>query len=332
VTRWNHRGAEPENQDSNLDGQIPAVGRGRCYRSARLDVPVRMRGHPWLAVALMMGALVACGTSVPRPEPFGTFGELTPVMLQGYTGEAMEPFISRDGHFLLYNTRNDGPDPQLRFAERLDDVTFVDRGELPGAGSPALEGTPSMDSQGTLYFVSTRSYAQDLETVYRGQFDGTRVNDISEVSGLSRKQLGWIVFDVEVTSDGDTLWLAEGLFSGGAAPDSADLLLARGHAGAFARDPDGTRILAAVNSSALEYAPAIGADGLELFFTRADASAGTASLWRAGRSDVHAPFGAPERILAASGFVEGPSLSPDGHVLYFHRNDGGRYGLWCIRR
>ena len=243
----------------------------------------------------------------------------------------MEPFVSRDGRFLLYNTRNDGPDPQLRFAERVDDLTFDDRGELPGAGSPELDGTPSMDAAQVLYFVSTRSYAEDLVSVYRGQFDGTRVSGVSEVSGLSGLELGWIIFDVEVSPDGDVLWVSEGHFSGGTAPDSADLVVAARDGSGFARDPKGPRILESVNTAALEYAPAIRTDGLELFFTRATAGAAP-SIWRAARPSTAAPFGAPERITAASGFVEGPTLSPDGHVLYFHRKEGSRYGVWCVRR
>jgi hypothetical protein len=292
-----------------------------------------MRDFPLITIAVALGIASACGGSSSALGGASSFGSLTPVTLRGYGGEAMEPFVSRDGRFLFYNTRNDGPDPQLRFAERLDDLTFDDRGEVAGAGSPALEGTPSMDAGGTLYFISTRSYAQDLVTVYRGRFAGTGVSGVAEVTGVSRLQLGWILFDVEVSADGDTLWLAEGHFSGGSAPDSADLVLATRQGSDFARSADGPRILASVNTSALEYAAAIRSDGLELFFTRAEVSGGAEpSLWRAARPTTDAAFGVPEQVTAASGFVEGPTLSPDGHLLYFHRQDGGRYGLWCVRR
>jgi hypothetical protein len=295
-----------------------------------------MRSGPVIAVVLAVAVESAFGCApAPSSSPEGAsaFGSLTPVSLRGYTGEAMEPFVSRDGRFLFYNTRNDGPDPQLRFAERRDDLNFDDRGEVVGAGSPVLDATPSMDAARTLYFVSTRSYSQDLVTVYRGQFDGTRVSAVTEVNGLSRNELGWLIFDVEVSSDGDTLWVAEGHFSGGSAPDSADLVLATRQGAGFIRSVDGPRMLAAVNTSALEYAPAIRPDGLELFFTRADVAGGkTPSLWRALRPTTDAAFGVPEEIIAASGFVEGPTLSPDGHLLYFHRQDAGRYGIWCVRR
>jgi hypothetical protein len=287
--------------------------------------------HDTRLTATFAAALfLACGSA---PDAQGDFAGLSPVTLLRYAGEAMEPFVSRDGRFLFYNTRNDGSDPQIRFAERVDDLTFEDRGELPGAGSPALEATPSMDAAGNLYLVTTRSYAQDLETVYRGQFDGTQVTELTEVSGVSRRQPGWLVFDVEVSPDGDTLWVAEGHFSGGAAPDTADLVLATRQQAGFARDGDGPRILAPVNTPVLEYAPAIRSDGLELFFTRADVASGSQpSIWRAARSTTDAAFGAPEEVLAASGFVEGPTLSLDGRVLYFHRAESGRYGIWCVRR
>ena len=295
------------------------------------------KGHLAAARAATVAALAVlcgCGPSSGRPTAPGPFGNLEPVTLRGYSGDAMEPFITRDGRYLLFNNRNDpSVDTQLQLAERVDDVTFDYRGELLGANSAALDGVPSLDSSGTLYFVSTRSYAQDLTTVYRGQFAAGTVSGVGEVPGVSRNEAGWVNFDAEISADGRTLWLVDGHFSAGAALESADLLFATQQDSGFVRSADSGRILATVNTPALEYAPAIRADGLELFFTRVESiTTGTPALWRTSRPTPQDAFGMPERVTAASGFVEGPTLSPDGRSLYFHRLENGTFRICRVTR
>ena len=63
------------------------------------------------------------------------------VTLQGYAGDAMEPFLTKDGRFLLFNNRNEAPEnTNLQYAERVDDLHFVYKGEIKGVNTPALEG------------------------------------------------------------------------------------------------------------------------------------------------------------------------------------------------
>ncbi|MGZ6071876.1 MAG: hypothetical protein ACXWK8_11720 [Myxococcaceae bacterium] len=40
----------------------------------------------------------------------------------------------------------------------------------------------------------------------------------------------------------------------------------------------------------------------------------------------------PEQVTAAAGFVEGPTLSPDGRSLYFHRLENGTFKIWRVTR
>ena len=125
-----------------------------------------------IALALL-AVLGACGAqkSVPPPPEYHGFGAEQRVAIRGYAGDAMEPFITRDGRYLFFNNRNDPRiDTNLHYAERVDDLTFDYRGELQGANSPVLDAVPSMDRDGNLYFISTRSYAQTLSTLYRGRF------------------------------------------------------------------------------------------------------------------------------------------------------------------
>jgi hypothetical protein len=58
------------------------------------------------------------------------------------------------------------------------------------------------------------------------------------------------------------------VFTGGPMPRSADLAIAKRKDAGFERLANAGKLLACVNTRALEYAPATSADGLELFFTR----------------------------------------------------------------
>lgn len=97
----------------------------------------------------------------------------------------MEPFISRDGRYLLFNTSHVTPDvPSLQLATRIDAQTFESQGEIQGVSEPgALSGTPTMDNEGNLYFVSPRSYSQTLSTVYTGQFSSGQVTGVHLIPG-----------------------------------------------------------------------------------------------------------------------------------------------------
>jgi len=223
-------------------------------------------------------ALAACGAqqkadAVAALPEYRAFGEPQRVEIRGYQGDAMEPFITKDGRYLLFNNRNDPKiDTRLLFAERVDDLTFDYRGELEGANTRALEGVPSMDRHGNLFFVSTRSYAETLSTIYRGRFGQGRVSGIELVAGISLRQRGMVAFDAEVSADGNTLFVADGRFAGGHVPETADIDIAVRDGTGFRRLPAARDLLRNVNTAALEYAPAVSGDLLELFFTRLEGS------------------------------------------------------------
>lgn len=285
-------------------------------------------------------ALAACGAqqkadAVAALPEYRAFGHPQRVEIRGYQGDAMEPFITKDGRYLLFNNRNDPKiDTRLLFAERVDDLTFDYRGELEGANTSALEGVPSVDRHGNLFFVSTRSYAETLSTIYRGRFGQGRVSGIELVAGISLRQRGMVTFDAEVSADGSTLFVADGRFAGGHVPETADIDIAVRDGAGFRRLPGARDLLRNVNTAALEYAPAVSGDLLELFFTRLEGSARSprSAILRAVRPDAGAPFGAPQRLASITGFVEAPALSGDGRSLYFHRLDGGRFVILRVAR
>jgi hypothetical protein len=65
-----------------------------------------------------------------------------------------------------------------------------------------------LDENGNLYFISTRSYAQTLSTVYTGHFASGSVTGVHLVSGISGATLGTVDFDVGATPDGNTLYVS----------------------------------------------------------------------------------------------------------------------------
>jgi Tol biopolymer transport system component len=257
------------------------------------------------------------------------------VAITGYTGDAMEPFISKDGGYLFFNNRNDPAiDTNIYYAARIDDRTFRFLGALPGVNSSSLDAVPSLDVRGNFYFVSTRSYATTLATIYRGSFSASGVADVALVPGISLGQPGDVNFDAEISADGQTLWFDDGEFSANGALEAASIAVGRRDGFDFVREADSATQLAAVNAAGLNYAPSISVDGLELFFTRVAAlSAGAQpAIYRATRPDPAASFSDVQRVSAATGFVEAPSLSADGRLLYFHKLAAGHYGIYCAQR
>ena len=294
-----------------------------------------------VVLATVLLALPSCGprgltggVNPPFAPEYRAFGNPQRVLIRDYNGDAMEPFITKDGQYLLFNNKNDPrTNTNLHFATRVDDLTFQYRGELKGVNTAALEGVPSLDRQGTLFFVSTRSYKETLSTLYRGHFNHGTVARVELVTGVSRQQLGIVMFDAEVAADGNTLFVVDGEFSGRPHPNAADIVIAVRGGTWFRRLPSSAEVLKNVNTKALEYAPAISSDLLELFFTRADQSGATQPvILRAVRRSIEEPFERPERVSAITGFVEAPTLSGDGRSLYYHKAEGGRFVIYRTTR
>jgi hypothetical protein len=111
---------------------------------------------------------------------------------------------------------------------------------------------------------------------------------------------------------------------------TSDIRLAVRENGRWRRAPEFDSWFAAINTrGALEYAPATNEAETELYFTRL-----TRPFLRpphfetfvATRESADAPFGAPQRIAALQGYVEAPSVAPDG-ALYFHAMVDGRFTI-----
>ncbi len=261
------------------------------------------------------------------------FGVPQRVTIRGYNGHAMEPFLTRDGNYLMFNNLNEPQEnTNLHYAERKDDLTFEYKGEIKGVNTRSLEGVPSMDEEGMLYFVSPRSYDKTLSTLYRGRFKDGSVDGVELVPGVSRRQPGIVNFDVEISADGKTLYFVDALFVQGG-PKTADLVIATRTGTGFKRDTKSSAILKQVNTTALEYAADISADGLELFFTRMNSPPTMPpAIFRAARKSQDDPFEKPQKVAGPTGFVEASTLSHDGKTMYYHTVENERRVIYCMKR
>jgi len=264
------------------------------------------------------------------------------VTIEGYSGRAMEPFIAPDGKTLFFNNSNQpGVDTNLHVATRLGPNEFRHVGELTGANSPVLDAVPSMDRDGRFYFTSVRQYDRDLKSIFVGQFSNGTLERVHAVEGdFSPTTPGWINMDVEISQDGGTMYISRARFEAGIpVPQESDLMVAHRAGAAFTIDPQSHDLLAKVNTTALEYAPAISANGLELYFTRARglgtggaAASPTVEILVARRTRTDAPFDEPQVLEALKGYVEAPSLSRDGSEMFFHMKVAGQFVIYRALR
>ena len=239
----------------------------------------------------------------------------------------MEPFISPDGHYLFFNNENDPRmNTNLHFAERTGKLTFRYLGELPGVNSDVLEAVPSVDTAGHFYFTTIRDYARTMNSIYTGEFDGKRVTNVHSVPGdISPKVPGTINMDASISPDGQTLYISRAVIVPNLpAPKKSELMIARLKDGTFSIDPASAHIMKNINTGALEYAPCISKDGLELYFTRA-APGALPRIMVATRDSANDPFGEPRVLKHLTGFVEAPSISLDRKEMFFHKKVGEKF-------
>jgi len=314
------------------------MGRARGRAQSGHLVRRRLAGLGAAAVAVVLAASViatAGATPVGGSDRYRAFSRPQRVIIVGYTGSAMEPFVSLDGRYLVFNTSNVPPSvPALQYAVASGAQRFTYRGPVAGANQAGyLSGTPSMDGNGNLYFVSNRNYAPHFATIYAGRFNAGAVVGVHPVPGVTAGAAGLVDFDVDVSPDGNTLYVSVGQFGSGSAPSQADLVVYDRAGNGFVQDPRSAEVLRSVDQAGLlTYAASVSADGRELFFTRADPAGGVPQIYRASRTSVSQPFRTVQRVASISGFAEAPALSADGNTLYFHQRVGDRFVIEDVTR
>jgi hypothetical protein len=262
------------------------------------------------------------------------------VTIRGYSADAMEVGISQNGRYLLFNDQKK-PNKDMHWAERIDDTNYQYKGKVKNTVTPKVDGTPSFDAAGNVYFTSLKSYPEDLRTIYIARFkDGAALN-IDPIEGniyiTNQNMHGqeyWVSLDPAISDDGTFLFYSEGRFCPGVGfPYPFKVRGAQKVDGKYLKIDD--RILANVNTKNMEYAPAITSNGLELFFTRVGKVNGRQKMigiFVAQRKSLKEPFSIPEKITAITGDVEAPALSGDEKHLYYHRMDSGRFRIYRVTR
>jgi hypothetical protein len=278
-----------------------------------------------------------------RPEkdiPNNAWGKEERVTILGYSADAMEVGISQDGRYLLFNDRNK-PNKDMHWAERIDDTTYQYKGKVRNTVTPTVDGTPSFDAVGNIYYTSLKSYPKDVRTIYKAIFkDGAALNPIpveGDIYVTDRNRRGkelWVSLDPDISDDGAFLFFSEGRFRPGVGfPYPFKVRGAKKVNGKYLKIDD--RILANINTNNMEYAPAISSNGLELFFARIGKVKGRPKMigiFVAKRKSPQEPFSRPQKIMAITGDVEAPVLSGDEKHLYYHRMDGDRFSVYRVTR
>ena len=293
------------------------------------------------ACTVRAGDSVAIDEAPDAKTTYGVFTNPEHVTIEGYTQDAMEPFISPDGNYLFFNSSNNMRPTNLYYATAVDmtGLTFQFQGEIVGAnsGGMTLSAVPSMDINNIFYFISDRSYAQTFSTIYSGMFSNGSVSNVALVPGVSKDKLNDVNFDQCISPDGGTLYFVDGVFSGGASvPAAATIAIAERNGNQFKRLKNSAEIMRKINTHDLNYAPDVSKSGLEFFFTRIPIHDSQPKpppvIYTATRSSVSKPFGTPRKIAAITGFAEAPALSPDEKSLYFHLNVSGTFEIYRVTR
>ncbi len=287
-------------------------------------------------LALLIFGCSSSNEEEPIVDTTIQFGSPQRVTVQGYDGQIMEPFLSRDGNTLFFNNLNNpSVDTNLHWSTRLSNTEFEYQGELQGVATESLEGVPTMDQNNTMFYVYTGDYFETLQSIYTGNYSEGSLTDISVVENLSLNVPGWINFDVEVSNDGQSLYFVDGRYDENGGPYEANFSIARKNGNEFQRDPGSTMLLANINTDDLEYAAAISKNELELYFTRiigAISVNSEAHIYIATRAATNLPFSEPQEITEITGFVEGPTFSADDNGIYYHKKENGVFVLYYIEK
>ncbi len=294
----------------------------------------------WRLILIILFFFAACKKEQP-PDPVDTeFGREIKVTIIGYDGDAMEPFITKDGKYLLFNSNTDDNGKDLYYAEKVDDTTFRFIGPVGGVNTEYVEANPSMDTAGNFYFISTRDLDNGCScTVYRGKFKSGQVYDVQVVQGsVIPEQDFWFNMGVEVTASGDSMLLSYARFYPGQSfPGQGDLVLAVRADTLF--NVVSSDVFVNINTDAsIEYAGELSSNGLELFYSQVTLTDPPVfKLYHAKRTGLDRAFDPPYLIDVPfrdddHAFVEAPTLSADGKRLYYHKLSDGKFCIFMLYR
>jgi hypothetical protein len=279
---------------------------------------------------------VFCKAQVP------VFGNDIPVSINGYTLDAMEPFISPDGNAIFFNSLNDGNTTSLYYAAKVNDSTFNLVGLVPVVNqsvTPRLDAVASVDTSNNFFWVSTRNYPADMDNLFRIRFLSAGYTNFGRVHGnIYIYNPGWLIMDAAINYDGDKLLYCNAFFNSCNfnLPCKSVLNYAqKTNDSTFTKLPNSAFIFANVNDTAnyIVYAPHLSKDELSLYYTRALKNVPQTEICVSVRTITTQAFGLPSILVPASSSVpEAPTLTSDQLKLYYHKNQGGKFKLFLRYR
>jgi len=256
-----------------------------------------------------------------------------------YDSVLMEPFLSRDGYWLFFNSKNVGNNVSLHYARYINESCSQYIGRLRGnanAPVPHLDAVASMDNKNNFFWIGTRDYPENIQNVLYGRFQPDGVIPIAnhltaDIYIKPTNKRAWIIMDQEINEDGSILFYCNAAFENNyfEEPVFSNISIAiRATDGSYMKHPNGEKIMEKVNKlyeRNIKYAPAsVGKDSLELYFTaRVPDDKYKSQIFVARRSGRNEPFGDPVLVPtnSSSYYVEpeAPTLSRDGKILIFNR-------------
>jgi hypothetical protein len=272
----------------------------RATEIANLGEAGKLRRVNDLLDQLLVAAYERSGNK-GRAQVFKRFADPQPVLIRdlplgsgGTPISTEEPFVSRDGRFLFFNSAQQENNKDLHYAEwRQGGWVYRDEIGPDINNAKEVQGNPTMDRYGNFFFIDSATKTmiragrfrpesgriEDVREMIRaGRFrpESGRIEDVREVRGVPPKDVRLLAqklhgnMGVEITADGDiaffsrATWKLKGISLGGII--GSELLFARKLGEEFLYDErEARRVLATINTQDLEYAASISADGLELF-------------------------------------------------------------------
>lgn len=268
----------------------------------------------------------------------GEFINNAEVAIAGYDGDVMEAFISRDNRYLFFNNEKHGAsNKDIFYAERIDDYHFKFVGEVRNINTKTVDGVPTMDMNGNFYYVSMHAYRlPNLVTVYQGRFKDGAVKNILPLNDLSIRKSGWVNMDIEISSDGQTLYSTQTYFGRKNYPTKSYFFYAKKQGNRFIPQADSEEIFKKLNRDPIVYGATISTDEREILYTRLILKSPHPEFetLRATRPEKHVSFGEPEIISAITGFAEAPALAGNGSLIYYHKKsiENGKFKLYVLHR
>jgi hypothetical protein len=265
------------------------------------------------------------------------YGNDIKVTINGFTADAMEPHISPDGNALFFNSLNNGITTSLYYAAKVNDSTFNLVGLMPVVNetvTPYLNAVASLDTADNFYWVSLRGYPGDIHNLHRVRFATSGPTNFGRVYGnFNVNAPGYLIMDAAISYEGDYLYYCNAYFNSCAfgLPCSSRLGVAQKvNDSTFNHLPNTNAIFANVNdTSYIVYAPVVTPDGLELYFTRAAVGVPQTEICVSVRSNTLSAFSTPTVIITSfNNAPEGPSITTNKNILYYHKKSGGVYTIF----